>query len=93
MWADAAWQRLSQALDAARRPAGRGHRARHHPRRAGPALVEIANSGDDLLIVGAWRRGALTRMRYGKVSRCCLAQADVLGGLEHCAGYQLAWAS
>jgi nucleotide-binding universal stress UspA family protein len=41
----------------------------------GPALVEVADSGDDLLVVGAGRRGALSRMWRGRVSRCCLSHA------------------
>ncbi len=38
-------------------------------------LVEIASSGDGLLVVGAGRRGALTRMWHGKVSRYYLSHA------------------
>ena len=42
----------------------------------GPALVEVAGLGDDLLIVGAGRRGALSRLWHGKVSRYCLSHAQ-----------------
>lgn len=42
----------------------------------GPALAEVADSGDDLLIVGAGRRGALSRLWRGKVSRYCLSRAQ-----------------
>ena len=77
LWADAAGQRLRDALDAAWgavRPdldlqpvIIRGE--------PGPALVEIADCGDDLLVVGAGRGGKLTRMWRGQVSRYCLAHA------------------
>jgi nucleotide-binding universal stress UspA family protein len=78
VWADAARQRLKDALDAAwggvppdldiRPVVIRGE--------PGPALVEIANSDADLLVVGAGRRGALTRMWHGKVSRYCLSHVQ-----------------
>jgi nucleotide-binding universal stress UspA family protein len=77
LWAEAARQRLIAALAAAwggvppdldiRPVVIRGE--------PGPALVEIASPGDDLLVVGAGRRGALTRMWHGKVSRYCLWNA------------------
>src|SRR5258708_18614099 len=41
----------------------------------GLALVETADANDDLLIIGAGRRGALSRVRHGRVSRYCLAHA------------------
>ena len=41
----------------------------------GAALVEMASSADDLLVVGAGRHGRLARMRHGRVSRYCLAHA------------------
>jgi len=41
---------------------------------AGRVLVTIA-SPDDLLVVGAGRRGALARLVCGRVSRYCLARA------------------
>jgi nucleotide-binding universal stress UspA family protein len=41
----------------------------------GPALVDIADSGDDLLLVGAGRRGVLSRLWRGRVSRYCLRHA------------------
>ncbi len=77
LWAEAARQRFIAALAAAwggvppdldiRPVVIRGE--------PGPALVEIASSGDDLLVVGAGRRGALTRMWHAKVSRYCLSHA------------------
>jgi nucleotide-binding universal stress UspA family protein len=76
IWAEAAVQRLNDALATAwggppgvtiERVIIRGE--------PGRALVEFAESNDDLLLVGAGRRGALTRIRHSKVSRYCLAHA------------------
>src|SRR3984957_8875602 len=76
IWADAARQRLSQALDLAwgGQPGVDVESViiRGEP---GPALLDIASSRDDLLIVGAGRRGALIRLRHGSVSRYALAHA------------------
>lgn len=41
----------------------------------GPALVEVADSSENMLVVGAGRRGMLSRMWHGKVSRYCLSHA------------------
>ena len=41
----------------------------------GPALVDFADSEDDLLIVRAGRRDALSRLWRGHVSRYCLRGA------------------
>jgi hypothetical protein len=41
----------------------------------GPALVHLADCGDDQLVVGAGRPGRLTRMWHGKVARYCLSHA------------------
>jgi hypothetical protein len=41
----------------------------------GPALVDVAGP-QDLLVVGAGRRGWLARIGHGKVSRYCLARAQ-----------------
>ena len=43
---------------------------------AGQVLVEIACQPGDLLVVGAGRRGTLSRMCYARVSRYCLAHAQ-----------------
>ena len=76
-WTDAARQRLTDALDAAWGGVDpaldieplvvRGD--------AGPALVDIANSLADLLVIGAGRRGPLAWMWHGKVSRYCVAHS------------------
>ena len=41
----------------------------------GPALVDAACATDDLLVIGAGRRGWLPRIGHGQVSRYCLAHA------------------
>jgi Universal stress protein family len=46
--------------------------------RAGPVLLDIAGSPDDLLVVGAGRRGALARFWSGRVTRYCQARARCL---------------
>ena len=76
VWAEDARQRLTDTLDAAwggvladppvEPVVERGE--------AGWVLVSIA-CPDDLLVVGAGRRGALARVISGKVSRYCLAHA------------------
>jgi nucleotide-binding universal stress UspA family protein len=43
---------------------------------AGWVLVHLACRPGDVLVVGASRRGALTRMAFPKVSRYCLAHAE-----------------
>lgn len=42
---------------------------------AGRVLVHTADQPDDLIVIGAGRRGALARLWRGKVSRYCLAHA------------------
>lgn len=42
---------------------------------AGPALVETANRGSDLLVIGAGRRGPLRHALRGGTARYCLAHA------------------
>jgi nucleotide-binding universal stress UspA family protein len=41
----------------------------------GHALTEVADRPDDLLVVGAGRRGGLPRLFNGRVSRYCVAHA------------------
>jgi nucleotide-binding universal stress UspA family protein len=77
LWADAAAQRLTEAADAAWAGAPAGPRVRVLVVRGepGPVLVDIADAGGDLLVVGAGRRGRLARLWRGRVSRYCLARA------------------
>jgi nucleotide-binding universal stress UspA family protein len=41
----------------------------------GPALVDVAGSAGDVLVVGTGRRGRLARIWHGHVTRYCLAHA------------------
>ena len=76
-WQDAAWCRLLGAFDAALggQPPDlqvepvvmRGDAAR--------ILVRAASEDDDLLVIGAGRRGVLRRLLRRRVSRYCLAHA------------------
>ena len=43
---------------------------------AGWVLVSIADRPDDLLVVGAGRRGALARVAFARVARYCVARAQ-----------------
>jgi nucleotide-binding universal stress UspA family protein len=77
IWRDATWQRLWDAFDAGlggvpddivMKPAVlRGD--------AGPVLVDIAISQDDLLIIGPGRRSSVGRLLHRSVGRYCLAHA------------------
>ena len=77
-WQEAACKRLRDALIAVwgqvpDDPSVRPVVQRGEP---GRTLLAIASGPDDLLVVGAGRRGALARItRSGKVSRYCLAHA------------------
>jgi len=76
-WRDAAWQRLWNAFDAALGgPPPDLHLEPLIVRGdAAPVLVDIAADPDDLLVIGAGRRGALRRRLSRRVSRYCLAHA------------------
>jgi nucleotide-binding universal stress UspA family protein len=78
IWQDAAWQRLWAALEGAWGTVPADLPVEPAVRRGapGPVLVAIASHPDDLLIVGAGRRGALTWIGHGRVSRYCLAHAQ-----------------
>jgi len=78
VWRDAACQRLREALVAAwgEVPDDPPVRPLIQRGEAGWVLVSVACCPDDLLVVGAGRRGALARMVCGKVSRHCLAHAQ-----------------
>lgn len=77
-WQEAACQRLRDALIAVwgRIPDDPSVRPVVRRGEPGRVLLEIACGPDDLLVVGAGRRGTLARItRSGKVSRYCLAHA------------------
>jgi nucleotide-binding universal stress UspA family protein len=76
-WAEAAQERLRAALDAAwaGRPGGLSVRAIIARGEPGPVLVDIADSGDDLLVLGAGRRSLRSRLLSGRVTRYCLRHA------------------
>ncbi len=76
-WQELACQRLRDALIAAwgnvpREPAVEPHVERGP---AGWVLVSIACRPDDLLVIGAGRRGPLARIARSPVSRYCVARA------------------
>jgi nucleotide-binding universal stress UspA family protein len=76
-WRDAACQRLRDALSAVwgEVPDDPMVQPRVERGPAGWVLVSIACCPDDLLVIGAGRRGALARMLACKVIRYCLAHA------------------
>lgn len=77
IWRDAAWQKLWDAFDdglggapddIAMTPAVvRGV--------AGPVLVDVASSQEDLLVIGTGRRSSVGRLLHHSVGRYCLAHA------------------
>jgi nucleotide-binding universal stress UspA family protein len=77
VWEDAAWRRLQDAFDAAL--GGLPTDLHLEPivmrGNAGHILVKTASRADDLLVVGAGRRGALLRLLHRRVCRYCLAHA------------------
>ena len=77
IWQEAAWQRLWDALGAAwgQIPAELSVQPVVQRGQPGPVLVALACQLDDLLIVGAGRRGAVAWPGHGRVSRYCLAHA------------------
>ena len=77
VWKDAAWQRLWNAIELAfgEVPADVPVEPMVVRGEAGSVLVAMANSDGDLLVVGAGRRGALSRIAACRVSRYCLAHA------------------
>jgi nucleotide-binding universal stress UspA family protein len=78
VWEDAAWQRLWDALEAAFGGLPPGIRAEPviAPGSPGLTLVHAAARTDDLLVIGAGRRGGVSRLRHPTVSRYCLAHAS-----------------
>lgn len=77
VWQAAARQRLGEALHAAWGgvPAGLDLQLITVRGDTGPALVDVADSTDDVLVVGAGRRGRLARIWHGRVSHYCVAHA------------------
>ncbi len=77
VWAHAARKRLEDAVGAAWGgvPPGLDLKLVVTRGEPGPALVGTADSADDLLVVGAGRRGVLSRLWRGRVSRYCLSHA------------------
>ncbi len=78
VWQEAAWQRLWAALDAAwgEIPGDLVVQPVVQRGQPGQVLVDVAYRSDDLLVVGAGRRGVLARMWCARVSRYCLAHAQ-----------------
>jgi nucleotide-binding universal stress UspA family protein len=78
VWRDAAWQRLWNAFDAALGGPPPDLAVEPVVMRADPGrlLVSVADREDDLLVVGAGRRGALWRLLHRqRICRYCLAHA------------------
>lgn len=77
VWAAAAKQRLRDAMDAAwgGLPDGLDVRAVIARGQAGPVLVDEAESGDDLLVLGTGRRSLRSWLVSGRVTRYCLRHA------------------
>ena len=77
VWQESAWQRLWAALEAAwgEIPADLAVQPAVRRGPPGQVLVDVADNPDDLLVVGAGRRGALARLYGARVSRYCLAHA------------------
>lgn len=77
IWRDAAWQRLWDAIDLALGgvPADIGFESDVVRGDPGDVLVDVACHPDDVLVIGAGRRGALARALCCRISRYCLAHA------------------
>lgn len=78
VWQDMACQRLRDALIAVWGEVPDDPMVEPHVERgeAGWVLVSLACHPDDLLVVGAGRRGALARTVFSRVSRYCVAHAQ-----------------
>jgi nucleotide-binding universal stress UspA family protein len=79
-WSDAAWQRLWNALDLAFGGVPDDVTVQPEVLRGetGRVLVNAANQPDDILVIGAGRRGPLAHAVACRVSRYCLAHAKCL---------------
>jgi nucleotide-binding universal stress UspA family protein len=78
LWRDAAWQRLWDAMDLAFGGVPEDLAIQSDVERGDPGhvLVGIACHPDDLLVIGAGRRGPLAHALSCRVSRYCLAHAQ-----------------
>jgi len=79
-WSDAAWQRLWNALDLAFGGVPDDVTVQPEVLRGetGRVLVNAASQPDDILVIGAGRRGPLAHAAACRVSRYCLAHAKCL---------------
>ena len=77
IWKRAAADRLKEAIDSAwgGPPAGVSFDCLVARGKAGPVLLQVADSAADLLVVGAGQRGLPTRLWRGRVTRYCQARA------------------
>ena len=77
LWQEAAWQRLWAALEGAwgQIPGDLSVQPVVQRGQPGPVLVALACRPDDLLIVGAGRRGTVAWPGRGRVGRYCLSHA------------------
>ena len=77
IWQVAAWQRLWAALEAAwgQIPDDLSVQPVVQRGQPGPVLVAFAGRPDDLLVVGAGRRGLAAWPAHGRVSRYCVSHA------------------
>lgn len=77
VWQEAAWQRLWDSIEAAF--GGPPDELEMWPvvvrGSAGEVLTGLANRPEDILIVGAGRRGPVARLGHGHVARYCVAHA------------------
>ena len=72
---DAAWQRLWRSLEMAFGGSPPDAQPLASRGSAGAVLVGTASRAGDVLVIGTGRRGAVSRLRHGAVSRYCLAHA------------------
>jgi nucleotide-binding universal stress UspA family protein len=77
VWQEAARQRLTESIEAAWGGAPDGVRMMPAVVRgpAGEVLVELADQPDDVMVIGAGRRGVLARIGHAGTARYCLGHA------------------
>jgi nucleotide-binding universal stress UspA family protein len=77
LWREAASQRLNGAFDEGLGGVSDDVRVQAFVERGetGPVLVDLADQPGDLLVIGAGRRGAVSRVLHKSVGRYCLAHA------------------